>query len=41
MNVQIKVGEENKSCGQIYFTDDIKEIFEEILGKENVNIDEN
>jgi DNA polymerase-3 subunit alpha len=39
INVQIKIGKETKPCGQIYLTDKIQEIFEDILGKENVMID--
>ena len=38
MNVAIKIGEEIKSCGQIYLTDEILKIFEEIVGKEQVEI---
>ena len=40
INVQIKVGETKKPCGQIYLTKDILEIFENIIGKQNVAIDE-
>lgn len=36
INVQVKVGEELKPCGQIYLTDDILVEFEEILGKDRV-----
>lgn len=36
INVQIKIGEELKPCGQIYLTDEIIKIFEEIIGKENI-----
>ena len=36
MNVQIKIGEETKPCGQIYLTDQIVKIFEDILEKERV-----
>lgn len=36
INVQVKVGEELKPCGQIYLTDDILAEFEEILGKDKV-----
>ena len=36
INVQIKVGEEYKPCGQIYVTDEILEFFRELIGVENV-----
>ena len=36
INVQIKIGEEIKPCGQIYLTEEIEEVFKEILGSENV-----
>ncbi len=39
INVQIKIDGETKPCGQIYLTDQIQEIFEEILGEEKVSID--
>ena len=32
INVQIKIGEEVKPCGQIYLTDDILTIFRQIVG---------
>lgn len=38
INVQIKIGEEMKPCGQIYLTDPIREVFEEILGQEKVQL---
>ncbi len=38
INVQIKINEELKPCGQIYITKEILAIFEEIIGKENVII---
>ncbi len=38
INVQIKINEDMKPCGQIYLTDQIKEVFEDILGKEKVEI---
>ena len=41
INVQIKIGEELKPCGQIYLTDQILEIFKEILSNERVMINEN
>ena len=40
INVQIKVAEEMKPCGQIYLTDQIKKVFEDILGEEKVAINE-
>ena len=41
INVQIKVGEEYKPCGQIYLTDEILNIFKDILPNEGVKISEN
>ena len=38
INVQIRINEEIKPCGQIYLTDKIQEVFEDIIGKENVEI---
>ncbi len=38
INVQIKVGEEYKPCGQMYVTDEILKFFREIIGAENVNV---
>lgn len=38
INVQVKVNDELKPCGQIYLTDEILGIFEEIVGKENIKI---
>ncbi len=35
INVKIKVGEELKDCGQIYLTDEVLNIFKDILGHEN------
>ena len=35
ISVAIQIGEDLKSCGGIYLTDEILEIFEEIVGKEN------
>ena len=35
ISVAIKIGEDLKSCGAIYLTDEILEIFEEIIGKDN------
>ena len=36
MNVQIKVGEEYKPCGQMYVTDEILKFFGQLIGTENV-----
>ena len=41
INVQIKIGEELKPCGQIYLTDEILKIFEEIIGMEYAYIIKN
>ena len=38
IKVSIKIGEETKPCGSLYLTDSILKIFEEIIGKEKVNI---
>ena len=38
INVQIKVGEEYKPCGQMYVTDEILKFFRELIGEENVTI---
>ncbi len=38
INVQVKVDGELKPSGQIYLTDDIKEVFDEILGRDKVVI---
>lgn len=38
INVQIKVNEELKPCGQIYLTDEILNVFEDIIGKYSVNV---
>ena len=35
ISVSIKIGEDIKSCGAIYLTDEILKIFEDIVGKEN------
>ena len=40
ITVQIKVNEELKPCGAIYITDEILEVFESILGKERIKIEE-
>ena len=41
INVQIKIGEDYKPCGQIYLTEDILRIFKDILSEERVIINEN
>ena len=38
INVQIKVGEEYKPCGQMYVTDEILKFFGELIGAENVSV---
>ena len=38
INVQIKVGEEYKPCGQMYVTDEILKFFGELIGTENVTV---
>lgn len=40
INVQIKYNEEIKPCSQIYLTDDILELFKEIIGSTNAAIEE-
>ena len=35
ISVAIKIGEDLKSCGAIYLTDEILKVFEDIVGKEN------
>ena len=37
INICIKMGEDIKSCGQIYLTEDILKVFEKIVGKEKLN----
>ena len=37
MRVYVQVGEEKRPCGAIYFNEEVKKIFEEIVGKEKVN----
>ena len=32
MNVQVKIGDDIRPCGAIYFNDDIKVIFDDIMG---------
>lgn len=41
INVQIKVNEQLKPCGQIYLTEEILGVFEDIIGKEKVSVNEN
>lgn len=41
MNVQIRIADELKPCGQLYLTDKIMTVFQDILGEEKVRIDEN
>lgn len=38
INVQIKVNEELKPCGQIYLTEEILGVFEDIIGQDSVNV---
>lgn len=38
MNVQIRIEGELKPCGQIYWTEQIQEVFEDILGADKVEI---
>jgi DNA polymerase-3 subunit alpha len=40
INVQIQIGEETKPCGQIYITEEILEIFKEIIGYQKVIVKE-
>lgn len=40
MNVRIKVGQDLKPCGQVYLTDQIMTVFQDILGAENGTIEE-
>ena len=40
ISVQIKVDTDLKPCGAIYITDEILKVFEDILGKERVKIEE-
>ena len=35
ISVVIKIGEDLKSCGAIYLTDEILKVFEDIIGKDN------
>ena len=38
INVYVKINDDERACGQIYLTDDILEIFENIIGKSNVGV---
>ena len=38
INVQVKVGEELKSCGHMYLTEDILNFFKNLIGEENVKV---
>ncbi len=38
ISVMIKIGDDLKSCGAIYLTDEILKVFEEIVGKENCTV---
>ena len=38
INVQIKIGEEYRPCGQMYVTDEILKFFGELIGAENVTV---
>ena len=38
INVQIRIGEETKPCGQIYLTEDILKLLKNIVGEENAKI---
>ena len=40
INVQIKIDGETKPCGQIYLTEEILKVFQEILGIEKVKLEE-
>ncbi len=40
INISIKIGEELKTCGQIYLTEEILEIFRNIIGMEKVKLKE-
>ena len=40
IGVKIKIGEELKPCGNLYLTDEILNIFKDIIGKENALIQE-
>lgn len=38
INVFVKINDDERSCGQIYLTDQIIELFADIIGKQNVVI---
>ena len=38
IKVKIKVDDELKSCGAIYLTEEILKVFQDIVGKKNVEI---
>ena len=38
INVQVKVGEEFKPCGQMYLTEDILNFFKNLIGEENIRV---
>jgi len=40
INVRIKIGQDLKPCGQIYLTDQIMTVFQDILGAENGTVEE-
>lgn len=40
INVFVQVGEEKKHCGQIYLSDEILEVFQDIADKKNVMLEE-
>ena len=40
INVQIRIGEETRPCGQLYLTDDIILLLKEIIGNEKVKVEE-
>ena len=40
INVKIKIGEELKDCGQVYLTDEILTVFEDIVGQMNAYVQE-
>jgi DNA polymerase-3 subunit alpha len=40
ISVKIKINEELKPCGAIYITDEILKVFETILGKDRIKIEE-
>ena len=40
INVQVKVGNDYRPCGQIYLTEEIMDCFKSIIGEEKVKIDE-